>query len=83
MVDWYSAFIVAAAGLTSVFLVLLLLLVSMKAVGAVLARMAPKETEKETLERFHHCCIPCRPVIPSDPRILLFTIAPCGTSKFL
>lgn len=47
MVDWYSAFIVAAAGLTSVFLVLLLLLVSMKAVGAVLARMAPKETEKK------------------------------------
>ena len=47
MVDWYRASLVAAAGLTSVFLVLMLLMLSMKAVGAVLARWAPKKTEEK------------------------------------
>ena len=47
MVDWYAASLVAVAGLTSVFLVLMLLMVSMKAVGAVLARMSPKTTEEK------------------------------------
>ena len=47
MVDWYSASIIAAAGLTSVFLVLMLLMLSIKAVGAVLARLAPKQTEEK------------------------------------
>ncbi len=47
MVDWYSASIVAAAGLTSVFLVLMLLMASMKAVGAILVRLTPKKTEEK------------------------------------
>ncbi len=46
-VDWYRASIIAAAGLTSVFLVLMLLMLSMKAVGIVLARLAPKKTEEK------------------------------------
>ncbi len=46
-VDWYSASMMAAAGLTSVFLVLTLLMVSINAVGAVLARMARKKAEEK------------------------------------